>query len=97
LNKAEVEQAILANPYQNERASTCHFYFCKQTPVMDTLRIEKLKLASESYHLHNNVFYLHAPDGVGKSKLAKNVEACLGVKATARNLNTVNKILTMLS
>jgi len=96
LNEMDVKQAVLANPYQKKAANTCHFYFCKTVPSMDTKRIEKLKSASEHYHLHNKVFYLYAPDGVGKSKLAKNVELCLDVKATARNLNTVNKILMML-
>jgi uncharacterized protein (DUF1697 family) len=43
------------------------------------------------------VFYLHAPAGIGRSKLARKAEALLGVAATARNLNTVNRLCDMTS
>lgn len=44
-----------------------------------------LKFDSEEIALIDNVFYLHAPDGIGRSKLAARVERLLGVGATARN------------
>lgn len=96
LNKAEFDLAINNNPYKDELGKTCHFYFCKEAPQLDIARLEKYITASESYQLHDNVFYLHAPEGIGRSKLAANVETCVGAKATARNLNTVNKIATMI-
>jgi len=34
---------------------------------------------SERFHLGSRVFYLHAPDGIGRSKLATGVEKALGV------------------
>lgn len=97
LNKAEFEIAIRNNPYQDQQGNTCHFYFCQQTPQLDVVRLEKLLAITESYQLRERVFYLHAPEGIGKSKLAKSAETCLGVKVTARNLNTVNKIAIMFS
>jgi uncharacterized protein (DUF1697 family) len=41
------------------------------------------------------VFYLHAPDGIGRSKLASRVEKHLGVTATARNFRTVEKLMAL--
>jgi uncharacterized protein (DUF1697 family) len=41
------------------------------------------------------VFYLHAPQGIGRSKLAAKVEKILGVPTTARNWNTVSHLLTL--
>ena len=41
------------------------------------------------------MFYLHAPDGIGRSKLAANIEKVLGVPTTARNWRTVRKVMEM--
>jgi uncharacterized protein (DUF1697 family) len=43
----------------------------------------------------DQVFYLHAPAGIGRSKLAARVEQALGVAVTARNWRTVCKIMAM--
>jgi len=54
--------------------------------------LNALKFDSEEIALIDNVFYQHAPDGIGRSKLAARVERLLGVGATARNWRTVSKI-----
>ena len=41
----------------------------------------------------DRVLYLHLPTGMGRSKLAVEFERRLGVVATARNWNTVNRLL----
>jgi uncharacterized protein (DUF1697 family) len=38
---------------------------------------------------------LHAPDGIGRSKLAAKIEKTLGVPTTARNWNSVTKLLRL--
>jgi uncharacterized protein (DUF1697 family) len=38
---------------------------------------------------------LHAPDGIGRSRLAARVEQLLGVEATARNWRTVSKVAAL--
>jgi uncharacterized protein (DUF1697 family) len=53
-----------------------------------------LKKDNESFLLIEPIFYLHAPDGTGRSKLAEKV---LGVPTTARNGNTVFNILQLAS
>jgi uncharacterized protein (DUF1697 family) len=45
--------------------------------------------------LSDGVFYLHAPEGVGKSKLAASAEKFLGVPMTDRNWRTVCKVLEL--
>jgi uncharacterized protein (DUF1697 family) len=64
-----------------------------QNPDLKTL--DRLKQDNEQFKLIDNVFYLHAPDGIGRSKLAARAEKALGVAVTARNWRTVCKIMTM--
>jgi uncharacterized protein (DUF1697 family) len=58
--------------------------------------MKELASPTEQYVLTNEAFYLHAPDGIGRSNLASNVEKCLGVRTTGRNARTVAKICEML-
>jgi uncharacterized protein (DUF1697 family) len=57
--------------------------------------LESIKKDSEQFRLIGKVFYLYAPEGVGRSKLAMKVEKALGVAVTARNWRTVSKIMEM--
>ncbi|HLP17030.1 MAG TPA: DUF1697 domain-containing protein, partial [Bacteroidota bacterium] len=61
----------------------------------DLAALERIKAESERFQLVGKVFYLHAPDGVGRSKLAANAERLLGVPLTDRNWKTVCKIHDM--
>jgi uncharacterized protein (DUF1697 family) len=45
--------------------------------------------------LLDRVFYLHAPEGIGRSKLVHRIERSLGVPATGRNWRTVCKLIEM--
>lgn len=62
---------------------------------MDSAKIKKYASDTETYACIGNVFYLHAPKGIGRSRLVANIEACLGVSATGRNLNTINNLMVM--
>ena len=89
------ENAIGANPYSSFEGKFVHFYFCTKKPKLNLHKLETIIANSESYQLKGNVFYLHAPNGIGRSKLVSNIESCLGVHATGRNLNTVLKLKEM--
>lgn len=98
LELEELESAIASNPYSDAEGEpkTTHFYFLAgepENPDLETLK--SIKASSERFTLKGKVFYLHAPDGIGRSKLAARVEKALGVPATARNWRTVYKILAM--
>lgn len=97
LSDAEFGLSVKNNPYSEHEGRFVHSYYCKETPKLDLVKLEKFILETESYQVHGNVFYLHAPDGIGRSKLVANIEACLGVTATGRNLNTINKLCAMVS
>jgi uncharacterized protein (DUF1697 family) len=96
LKSSDLENAINNNPYDTENGKALHFFFLEslpKTPDLDGLNA--IRSDSEEYKLHNNIFYLYAPDGIGRSKLAAKVEKNLGVALTARNWNTVSKLFEM--
>jgi uncharacterized protein (DUF1697 family) len=75
---------------------TLHLFFldsAPQGPDLDAL--EAFRAGTERYQLINNVFYLHAPGGIGWSKLAVNVGKGWDVAITARNWRTVSEIMVI--
>jgi uncharacterized protein (DUF1697 family) len=50
---------------------------------------------SERISLQGTVLYLHAPEGIGRSKLVTRAEVLLGVSGTARNWRTVTQLLEL--
>jgi uncharacterized protein (DUF1697 family) len=100
LNRENLLAAIESNPFPNAVSDpkTLHFFFLAEPASNpDTKALEGIKTATEKYQLTDGVFYLHAPDGVGRSKLAANAEKHLGVVTTARNYRTVAKLLAMVT
>ena len=98
LSAPELEAAINNNPYSTKVGSALHFMFLESKPRKpDLARLTAVKTKSEQFTLGNKVFYLYAPDGVGRSKLVARIEPCLGVAVTGRNWNTVSKLREMLS
>jgi uncharacterized protein (DUF1697 family) len=92
----ELSDAVENNPFKKVEGKSLHFFFLTSAPAKPNLDdLTKLKSDSEKFKLHNNIFYLYAPDGIGRSKLAAKVEKALGVPATARNWNTVSKLMAM--
>jgi uncharacterized protein (DUF1697 family) len=84
-----------ANPYPEAEGKTLHIWFLAGAPKFDTERADALIAVPERYHVTDRAIYLHAPDGIGRSKLAAAMEKIAGVPATARNWNTVSKLLEM--
>lgn len=96
LSDAALRGAIAQNPFSAEDAKTQHYFFLESAPTdLDGDAIEQAAKETESWSVVGNVFYLHAPDGIGRSKLAAAVEKLVGVSATARNGRTVDKLLDM--
>ena len=98
LDLLDMEKAIASNPFPEAESEpkTLHLYFLASVPQnLDLKMLDDLKQGNEQFKLMDNVFYLHAPDGIGRSKLAERVEKALGVAATARNWRTVCKVMAM--
>jgi uncharacterized protein (DUF1697 family) len=98
LNRMELERAVASNPFPDAEADpkTLHLFFLSDPPTSPDIKsLSGTKSKSESFALKGKVFYLHTPDGFGKSKLAERVERSLGVDATARNWRTVSTVLEL--
>lgn len=95
LELADLEKAIINNPFPeaNGDPKSLHLYFLAQAvQSSDVSELEKYKKETEAFRLIDNVFYLYAPEGIARSKLAERVEKALGVAVTARNWRTVSKL-----
>ena len=98
LQPEDLLAAIAANPFPAavSAPATLHFFFLAESPSgPDTAALEGAKSSTERYKFTDTVFYLHAPDGIARSKLAANAEKHLGVVVTARNFRSVEKIASM--
>lgn len=99
LRESELQAALAANPFPaaTTEPKSLHLFFLAREPSdpdLDALRA--IQKVSERFDLRPGVFYLHAPEGIGRSKLAAKVEKALGVAVTARNWRTVAKIKELL-
>ena len=98
LTVAELENALAVNPFPGaeDNPKSLHLFFLAETPESPNREsFDAIKADSEDYALVAKVFYLHAPDGIGRSKLAAKAEKLLGVDATGRNWRTATKMLEL--
>ena len=97
LEPSDLEKAIRNNPFPTDNGKALHFNFLETIPENPDLNtLTQLKSETEDFKLIYKLFYLYAPDGIGRSKLAAKVEKCLGVSGTGRNWNTVKKLKEMI-
>jgi uncharacterized protein (DUF1697 family) len=100
LEEADLEKVIAANPFKEAESEpkSLHVIFLSAKPKKDALKtLEGMKKESEQFRLKGNIFYLHAPEGVGRSKLVANMERQFGVPTTGRNWRTVTRIMEMVN
>jgi len=97
LELAELEQAVRANPFPDAETqpNTLHLNFLLSAPAKtDLAALAAIQKDNERFSLIDQVFYLHAPEGIGRSKLAAQAEKRLGLAMTGRNWRTVCKLKT---
>ena len=93
-----LQESIASNPFAEGEAEpkTLHLFFLGARPdAPDLESLTKLKATDERFHLADDVFYLYAPNGIARSKLAAQVEKSLGVPVTARNWRTTQKLMEL--
>ena len=98
LGLEDLERAIEKNPFPEAESDpkTLHAGFLASVPKNpDLTTLERLRQDDERFDLVGKVFYLHAPKGIGRSKLAARAEKLLGVAMTDRNWRTVRKAWEM--
>ncbi len=87
---------VAQNPFVEPEGKLLHIWFAASAFTFDQEKADTLRTDSEALHIGERAIYLHAPNGIGRSKLAEKVERLAGVPCTARNMNTVRKLLEML-
>lgn len=100
LSADQFQEIAASNPYSDIDAEpkSVHVAFLTDVPVdPDLSALDELRAGSESFELGGGAFYLHAPDGIARSRLASKVEQVLGVATTARNWRTVTKLVELTS
>ena len=98
LSVREFQKAIASNPFPEGEGEpkSLHLFFLESIPDNpDMDRLDRLKTDREEFRLVDAIFYLHTPDGIGRSKLAASVEKAMGVALTARNWRSVTKIMEL--
>jgi len=88
-------QIANANNFPTDDGKLLHVWFLAEKPAFDFVKADALAILSEKYLVTDQAIYLHAPHGIGRSKLAAAMEKIAGVPATARNWNTVAKLLAL--
>jgi uncharacterized protein (DUF1697 family) len=96
LDRDALQTAVAANPFPEAETEpkSLHLFFMDASPQsLSAEALDRVKAPDERYRLIGQVFYLHAPAGIGRSKLAETVGKGWGVNITARNWRTVTKVL----
>lgn len=99
LRADEMAAAVAGVPWPDVEVASkaLHLWFLAEPPAdPDLAGLAAVAGPTERFELVGRVFYLHAPDGIGRSKLAERVERALGVPGTARNGRTVAKVLDLI-
>ncbi len=96
----EIAEAMEHNPYKvEEKTDPGHLIvaFAADPPAAGAAeRIAAVKVNQERLQLRGRELYIHYATGQGTSKVTNAVlERALGVPATARNWNTVGKLLAL--
>lgn len=92
LEANELAAAIAGNPFADPAIDPArlHLGFMAEEPAQTALgKIAAKPRDREEYQIAGRVFYLHSPDGVGKSKFFEGLERMLKSPVTFRNWRTV--------
>lgn len=95
LRAIDFVEVMRANPFSEAEGDpkTLHCFFLSEKPgAANVPGLNDAKAVDERFVLTDKVLYLHAPQGIGRSKFVQRAERLLGVPATARNWRTVTKL-----
>ncbi len=88
-------RARVATPPFEAENKALHL-FLAQGGVADLAPLEALAAGTERVAVREGAIWLWAPDGIGRSKLAKGMERASGMELTARNWRSVAAISALL-
>ena len=99
LTRDLLEKALAGNPFPPDAAPNRVFItFLNAPPAAESIsKLRQIDLGENLYVLDGKVLYFYLPGGMATSKLSNNFfEQKLKVWSTGRNLNTVQKLLSLL-
>ena len=96
----EMSEVLKVNPFLKEKGidlTRLHVTFLSEKPSQAGLDAAvAVQAGADRFHCLGREIYLHCPDGYGNTKLSNTLfEKKLGIKATTRNWNTVNRLCEM--
>lgn len=92
--------AIASNPYPKavSEPKTLHLSFLERPPQEELVRdANRLLSKTESFTVIGSLLYMHAPDGIARSRFASGIDRGLQMTTTARNWRTVMKLQELAS
>jgi uncharacterized protein (DUF1697 family) len=98
--RAELAKVATSNPYLKPGADPSHLHvtFLAEKPTAAAIKqLDPERSAPDEFVVHGREIFMLLPNGMGRSKLTIDYfERRLGTTATARNWNTVNKLLELM-
>jgi uncharacterized protein (DUF1697 family) len=96
----EMSEAAASNPFLRQigiDADKLHVTFLSQTPQRTAMNgLDAIAAGADQFRCRGKEIYLYCPNGFAGTKLSiTTFEKVLGVRATTRNWNTVNKLQEM--
>lgn len=98
-SKAQLASVLAADPFAGAAPTLAHVAFLSARPsAKKVAALDPHRSPPDVVAVIGREVYLHYPNGSGRSKLTgAYLERVLGTTATARNRNTVTKLLAMLA
>ena len=92
----ELRSALALNPYAEEpdRARVTITFLAEMPNEESVAGLDRGRFVPDRFDVRGAEIYCHYPNGAGRSKLTLDYfEKKIGVRGTARNLNTVHKLI----
>ena len=99
---AELKKVISGNPFRKDKSIEAKrllvMFLSGQLSKEAVKKLAAIDCGDDGYHVAGRELYLYCRGGINESKFFRmDFEKVLGVSATGRNWNTVNKLLEMAS
>jgi uncharacterized protein (DUF1697 family) len=96
--RPQLAKVATANPFDGDDTYV-HVVFLADQPSAGKVRtLDPDRSPPDEFLVRGKEIYVHYPNGSGRSKLnASYFESKLGTRGTARNFNTVNKLLALMA
>ena len=90
-------KSVVGCPFEGGESKGIHAVFCFMPPVIDLAKLAEFMIDGEGLVQDNRTIWLNTPQGISNLKLAAKLGQVIGyVPTTARNLNTLRKLVAKL-